>query len=254
MGYWDPPEYFDEAKYPEIDAETDTLIEHLVGAIKEEYKDKIAKESDAYQILKTSYDNLARQLTKKNAELLSKDGLIETLNKELTKKKTEHPSFKFNVGDLVFYPTINYHNRKQAFCPRCNGKGHIQINTKEAGLPDDIFETINYRCPDCRDSTGGILYNGAKHFRERDYYLYTTERGRVTEIEYHINSCGKINVQYKIESALNSANPLLDEDSVFATEEEAKTKAKAMQELKKIQAFTDVGISLPAESDNTESY
>ena len=42
MGYWDPPEYFDEAKYPEIDAETDTLIEHLVGAIKEEYKEIIA--------------------------------------------------------------------------------------------------------------------------------------------------------------------------------------------------------------------
>ena len=27
MGYWDPPEYFDEAKFPEIDAETDTLID-----------------------------------------------------------------------------------------------------------------------------------------------------------------------------------------------------------------------------------
>ena len=102
MGYWDPPEYFDEAKFPEIDAETDTLIEHLVGAIKEEYKDKIAKESDAYQDLKASYDSLRRELTNKNSDLLAKDGLIETLNKELAKKKTEHPSFKFDIGEKVF--------------------------------------------------------------------------------------------------------------------------------------------------------
>lgn len=41
MSYWDPPEYIEEAKYPEIDAEINTLIEHLAGSIKEEAKDNL---------------------------------------------------------------------------------------------------------------------------------------------------------------------------------------------------------------------
>ena len=172
MGYWDPPEYFDEAKFPEIDAETDTLIEHLVGAIKEEYKDKIAKESDAYQDLKASYDSLRRELTNKNSDLLAKDGLIETLNKELAKKKTEHPSFKFNIGDTVYFSRVAYNSEKKVFCSRCGGKGCITLDVKTNNLPADITDPVTYICPDCRNSTESYLYNKAKHFREYRYYNY----------------------------------------------------------------------------------
>ena len=216
MGYWDPPEYFDEAKYPEIDAETDTLIEHLVGAIKEEYKDKIAKESDAYQDLKASYDSLRRELTNKNSDLLAKDGLIETLNKELAKKKTEHPSFKFNIGDTVYFSRVAYNSEKKVFCPRCGGKGYITLDVKTNNLPADITDPVTYICPDCRNSTESYLYNKAKHFREYRYYNYYVEKGKVLKIEYVIGE-NETSTRYFVKSATQTSPYFFAEQDLYET-------------------------------------
>lgn len=243
MGYWDPPEYFDRAKYPEIDAETDTLIEHLVGAIKEEYKDTIAKESFAYQTLKTNYDSLVQQLAKKGGELLSKDNLIETLQEELNKKTTEHPSFKFNVGDIVYFTRVNYRNEKKVFCPRCNGEGYITLDKEANNLPDDITDPVKYICPECRNSSGGILYNKAKHYREKSYYNYDVEKGKIDSITYVFDGENST-TSYKIKSLPFSDNVTLPEDKVYDSFEKAKEIAVAEKENSYVNACIDVGIAI----------
>lgn len=242
MGYWDPPEYFDEAKYPEIDAETDTLIEHLVGAIKEEYKDKIAKESDAYQDLKASYDSLRRELTNKNSDLLAKDGLIETLNKELAKKKMEHPSFKFNIGDTVYFSRVVYNSEKKVFCPRCGGKGRIKLDVKTNNLPADITDPVTYICPDCRNSTGSYLYNKAKHFREYSYYNYYVEKGKVLKIEYVVGE-NETSTRYFVKSATQTSSYSFAEQDLYETFEQATPAAQCDKELSYIEACNKVGIA-----------
>ena len=242
MGYWDPPEYFDEAKFPEIDAETDTLIEHLVGAIKEEYKDKIAKASDAYQDLKASYDSLRRELTNKNSDLLAKDGLIETLNKELAKKKTEHPSFKFNIGDTVYFSRVVYNSEKKVFCPRCGGKGYITLDVKTNNLPADITDPVTYICPDCRNSTGSYLYNKAKHFREYRYYNYYVEKGKVLKIEYVIGE-NETSTRYFVKSATQTSPYFFAEQDLYETFEQASPAAQCDKELSYIEACNKVGIA-----------
>lgn len=243
MGYWDPPEYFDQAKYPEIDAETDTLIEHLVGAIKEEYKDVIAKSSDAYQTIKANCDNLIQQLAKKNAELLSKASLIATLQEELNKKTTEHPSFKFNIGDIVYYTRVNYRSEKKVVCPRCSGEGYITLDKENNNLPDDITDPVKYVCPACRNSTGGILYHGAKHYREKSYYTYDVEKGKIESITYVFD--GENNTtSYKIKSLVHSDNITLPENKIYDSSEKAIDMAKAEKENSYINACIDVGIAI----------
>lgn len=242
MGYWDPPEYFDEAKYPEIDAETDTLIEHLVGAIKEEYKDTIAKESDAYKNLKASCENLRGELTKKNSDLLAKDGLIETLNKELAKKKMEHPSFKFNIGDTVYFSAVTYNSEKKVFCPRCGGKGFVTLDVETNNLPEDITDPVTYTCPDCRNSTGSYLYNKAKHFREYSYYSYYVEKGKVLKIEYVIDE-NKAATRYFVKSATRTSSYSFAEQDLYETFEQATPAAQCDKELSYIEACNKVGIA-----------
>ena len=243
MGYWDPPEYFDGAKYPEIDAETDTLIEHLVEAIKEEYKDVIAKESDAYQNLKATCENLRRELTKKNSDLLAKDGLIETLNKELAKKKTEHPSFKFDIGEKVFYVRKEYNSEKKAHCPRCNGKGYIELDAEKNNLPEDVTEPVKYLCPECKDCSGGFLYKGAKHFKEYSYYSYSVGQGVVVKIAYEVKEGGETRTIYQVKntSILYEANYV--EEDLYDNREDALKRAKVEADLSRAKAFTSVGIT-----------
>lgn len=241
MGYFDPPEYFDEAKYPEIDAETDTLIEHLVEAIKEEYKDKIAKESDVYQDLKARYESLRRELTKTSSSLLAKDGLIETLQKELNKKATEHPSFKFNIGDTVYFSTVAYNSEKKVFCPRCGGKGSVTLDAEANNLPTDITDPVTYTCPDCRNSTGSFLYDKAKHFRESSYYNYCVEKGKVLKIEYVIDE-NKTETRYFVKSATRTSSYSFAEQDLYETYEQATPAAQCNKELSYIEACNKVGI------------
>lgn len=243
MGYWDPPEYFDEAKYPEIDAETDTLIEHLVEAIKEEYKDTIAKESDAYQNLKATCENLRGELTKKNSDLLAKDGLIETLNKELAKKKMEHPSFKFDIDEKVFYVHKEYNSEKKALCPRCHGKGYIELDAEKNNLPQDVTEPVKYLCPECKDCSAGFLYRGAKHFREYSYYSYTVGEGTIVEITYGVKEGGETRTIYHVKniSMLHEANYM--EEDLYDNRDDALKRAQTEAKLSRIKALTSVGIT-----------
>lgn len=243
MGYWDPPEYFDEAKFPEIDAETDTLIEHLVGAIKEEYKDKIAKESDAYQDLKASCDSLRRELTNKNSDLLAKDGLIETLNKELAKKKTEHPSFKFDIGETVFYVRAEYNSEKKAHCPRCNGKGYIELDAEKNNLPQDVTEPVKYLCPECKDCTAGFLYRGAKHFKEYSYYSYTVAQGTIAKIDYQVKENGETQTTYYVKNSIMLHEANYVEEDLYDNRDDALKRAQVETKLSRIKAMTSVGIA-----------
>lgn len=243
MGYWDPPEYFDEAKYPEIDAETDTLIEHLVGAIKEEYKDKIAKESDAYQDLKASYDSLRRELTNKNSDLLAKDGLIKTLNKELAKKKTEHPSFKFDIGETVFYVRAEYNSEKKAHCPRCNGKGYIELDAEKNNLPQDVTEPVKYLCPECKNCTAGFLYRGAKHFKEYSYYSYTVAQGTIAKICYQVKENGETQTTYYVKNSIMLHEANYVEEDLYDNRDDALKRAQVETKLSRIKAMTSVGIT-----------
>lgn len=243
MGYWDPPEYFDEAKFPEIDAETDTLIEHLVGAIKEEYKDKIAKESDAYQDLKASYDSLRRELTNKKSDLLAKDGLIETLNKELAKKKTEHPSFKFDIGETVFYVRAEYNSEKKAHCPRCNGKGYIELDAEKNNLPQDVTEPVKYLCPECKNCTAGFLYRGAKHFKEYSYYSYTVAQGTIAKIDYQVKENGETQTTYYVKNSIMLHEANYVEEDLYDNRDDALKRAQVETKLSRIKAMTSVGIA-----------
>ena len=243
MGYWDPPEYFDEAKYPEIDAETDTLIEHLVGAIKEEYKDTIAKESDAYQNLKATCENLRGELTKKNSDLLAKDGLIETLNKELAKKKTEHPSFKFDIGETVFYVRAEYNSEKKARCPRCNGKGYIELDAEKNNLPQDVTEPVKYLCPECKNCTAGFLYRGAKHFKEYSYYSYTVAQGTIVKIYYQVKENGETQTTYYVKNSIMLHEANYVEEDLYYNRDDALKRAQAETKLSRIKAMTSVGIT-----------
>ena len=243
MGYWDPPEYFDEAKFPEIDAETDTLIEHLVGAIKEEYKDKIAKESDAYQDLKASYDSLRRELTNKNSDLLAKDGLIETLNKELAKKKMEHPSFKFDIGETVFYVRAEYNSEKKAHCPRCNGKGYIELDAEKHNLPQDVTEPVKYLCPECKNCTAGFLYRGAKHFKEYSYYSYTVAQGTIAKIDYQVKENGETQTTYYVKNSIMLHEANYVEEDLYDNRDDALKRAQEEAKLSRIKAMTSVGIT-----------
>lgn len=251
MGYWDPPEYFDQAKYPEIDAETDALIEHLVGAIKEEYKDVIAKESDAYQDLKASYESLRGELTKNRDVLLAKDNLIETLQQELTKKTTEHPSFKFNVGDIVYYSAISYNSEKKVFCPRCGGKGYVTLDTETNNLPADIADPVTYICPNCRNSTGSYLYNKAKNFRECSYYTYYIEKGKIMEIKYTIGE-EKNETTYFVKSLTQTSSSSFREQDLYETAEQAKKAVICDTELSYINACHNVGV-IPDSTDKEDS-
>ena len=243
MGYWDPPEYFDEAKFPEIDAETDTLIEHLVGAIKEEYKDKIAKESDAYQDLKASYDSLRRELTNKKSDLLAKDGLIEALNKELAKKKTEHPSFKFDIGETVFYVRAEYNSEKKAHCPRCNGKGYIELDAEKNNLPQDVTEPVKYLCPECKNCTAGFLYRGAKHFKEYSYYSYTVAQGTIAKICYQVKENGETQTTYYVKNSIMLHEANYVEEDLYDNRDDALKRAQVETKLSRIKAMTSVGIA-----------
>lgn len=243
MGYWGSPEYFDEAKFPEIDAETDTLIEHLVGAIKEEYKDKIAKESYAYQDLKASCESLRRELTKKNSDLLAKDGLIETLNKELAKKKMEHPSFKFDIGEKVFYVRTQYDSEKKAHCPRCNGKGYIELDAEKNNLPQDITEPVKYLCPECKNCTMGLLYKGAKHFKEYSYYSYTVEQGTIVKITYEVKEGGETRTLYLVKNISMLHEAKYVEEDLYDNRVDALKRAQTEAKLSRIKALTSVGIT-----------
>lgn len=240
MSYWDPPEYIEEAKYPEIDAEINTLIEHLVGSIKEEAKDNIAKTSDAYADLKASCDSLRKELTKTREALHTRDGMVELLQKELEKKKTEHPAFKYSIGDKVFYIQPDYRNSKKVFCPRCHGKGEISLAEEGCNLPDDLKETTA-SCPECRNSTGGILYYGAKHFKERDCAKFCVATGFIDKIEYTLRSDGTSSSMYIIKTSSDNFYKHFEED-LFENREEANQKAQQKTRLAYIEACKGVGI------------
>ena len=243
MGYWDEPEYFNEAKYPEIDAETDALIEHLVGAIKEEVKDKISKESNAYLSLKQSYDSLNRELTKKNVALTEKNTLIENLEAQLAEKKREHPSFKFDIGEKVFYVRADYNTAKKALCPRCEGKGYIELDIEKNNLPQDITEPVKYLCPECKNCTGGFLYRGAKHFKEQSYYSYSVAQGTVAKIFCQVKENEETCITYLVKnpSVLYEMNHV--EEDLYSNREDALERAKVEANLSRINAFADVGIT-----------
>lgn len=240
MSYWDSPEYIEEAKYPEIDAEINTLIEHLVDSIKEEAIDNIAKTSDAYQNLKASYENLRRELTKTQGNVVAKENMIKLLQKELEKKKTEHPAFKYNIGDKVFYIQPDYRYNKKVFCPRCHGKGIVSLAEEGCNLPDDLKEST-ISCPECRNSTGGILYHGAKHFKERDCTEFYAATGFIDTIEYALKSDGTSSSMYIIKTSSDNFYKHYEED-LFENQEEANQKAKQKTRLVYIEACKGVGI------------
>lgn len=242
MSYWDPPEYIEEAKYPEIDAEINTLIEHLVGSIKEEAKDNIAKTSDAYAALKASCDNLRKELFKTREMLCTKESMVELLQKELEKKNIEHPTFKYNIGDEVFHVYPNYRYSKEVYCPRCGGTGSVSLAKEGCNLPDDLIDST-ITCPECKGCSGGILYSGAKHFRVRDCTTFSAELGTIDEIEFVIKNDGTASTKYTIKS-LDSSNIYFSyfEEELFENREEANQKAKQETRLAYIEACKGVGI------------
>ena len=59
-----------------------------------------------------------------------------------------HPSFKFDIGETVFYVRAEYNSEKKAHCPRCNGKGYIELDAEKNNLPQDVTEPVKYLCPE----------------------------------------------------------------------------------------------------------
>lgn len=247
MGYWGPPAYIEEdfieeAKYPEIVAEINTLIEHLVSSIKEEAKDDIARTSNAYIDLKTSCDNMRKESFKTREALCAKERMIELLQKELEKKNIEHPTFKYNIGDKVFHVQPNYGYNKKVYCPRCQGKGIVSLAKEGCNLPDDLVNSV-ITCPECKGSTGGILYSGAKHFKERDCTVFSAETGIIDKIEFVIKNDGTTSTKYTVRN-LNSSNSFFGrfEEDLFENREDAQKKAKQETRLAYIEACKGVGI------------
>lgn len=247
MGYWGPPAYIgedfiEEAKYPEIDAEINTLIEHLVSSIKEEARDIIARTSDAYTDLKTNYDTLRREMRKAQENLVAKEKLIELLQKKLEKKNIEHPTFKYNIGDKVFHAHPDYRYNKKVYCPRCQGKGVVSLAKEGCNLPDDLVGSV-ITCPECRGSSGGILYGGAKHFKEKNCTTFSAEPCIIDKIEFVINNDGTTSTKYTVRN-LNSSDSFFGcfEEDLFENREEAQKKAKQETRLAYIEACKGVGI------------
>lgn len=247
MGYWGPPAYIgedfiEEAKYPEIDAEINTLIEHLVSSIKEEAKDDIAKTSETYAVLKTSCDNLRKELFKTRETLCAKESMIELLQKELEKKNIEHPTFKYNIGDKVFHISPDYRYDKKVYCPRCQGKGAVALIKEGCNLPDDLVDSV-ITCPECKGSSGNILYGGAKHFKERNCTVFSAEPCIIDKIEFVIKNDGTTSTKYTVRN-LNSSDSFFGcfEEDLFENREEAQKKAKQETRLAYIEACKGVGI------------
>ena len=128
-------------------------------------------------------------------------------------------------------------------CPRCNGEGYITLDKERNNLPDDITDPVKYACPDCRNSTYGLLYRGAKHYRERSYYTYDVEKGKIESITYVFD--GENNTtSYKIKSLAHSDNIELPENKVYESYEQAVEMAKAEKENSYINACIEVGIAI----------
>lgn len=203
-----------EANFPELDELITETCEKIKSTILESSKEEIDKQLHLAEQKQKTIDNLNSSLStyRKNIDALNRQ--MEQLNQELEKKKTEIPSFKFNVGEEVYVPREDYNQRQILYCPVCKGKGKIVITTEEYG-------EIKTDCPRCN----GLTYvHYGRPIKESIYETIVPYKSNIKELRYTLTKEKEEHKCYSI------SNRTYEEGEVFSTREEclkyceAKTK------------------------------
>ena len=177
MGYFDD-EYYEPAHFPELEVEMETLIDHVVNAIKDDAANQIVERSEQYQQLKMVVKNATEDRWSAIKALKASNEEIERLKGELDKKLNEHPHFKFKVGDKAYVPR-SAGGTYSLTCAKCNGEGKLFFK-----VHDSDIETATATCPVC----GGYSRNGRD--RQAYYCKYTAQQIDVVEIQYNVGNDG----------------------------------------------------------------
>lgn len=177
MGYFDD-EYYEPAHFPELEGELETLINHVVGAVKDDVVNQIVEKSEQYQQLKMVVKNATEDRWSAIKALKASNEEIERLKGELDKKLNEHPHFKFKIGDKAYVP-CSTGDTYSLTCTKCNGEGKLVFK-----VHDSDIETATATCPVC----GGYSRNGRD--RQAYYYKYTAQQADVVAIKYEVDRDG----------------------------------------------------------------
>lgn len=177
MGYFDD-EYYEPAHFPELEGEMETLIGHVVNAIKDDAANQIVEKSEQYQQLKMVVKNATEDRWSAIKELKASNEEIERLKGELDKKLNEHPHFKFKVGDKAYVPSFTG-DTYSLTCTKCNGEGKLVFKVHDADI-----ETATATCPVC----GGYSRDGRE--RQAHYMKYTAQQADVVAIKYEVDRDG----------------------------------------------------------------
>ena len=177
MGYFDD-EYYEPAHFPELEGELETLINHVVGAVKDDAVNQIVENSEQYQQLKQEVKKADEDRWGAIKVLTASKDEIERLKGELDKKLNEHPHFKFKVGDKAYVP-CSTGGTYSLTCTKCNGEGKLVFKVHDSDL-----ETATATCPVC----GGYSRDGRE--RQAYYMKYTAQQADVVAIKYEVDRDG----------------------------------------------------------------
>lgn len=211
-------DYYYETNFPELDELITETCEKIKATILESSKEEIDKQLHLSEQKQKTINNLNSSIStyRKNVDTLNRQ--IEQLKQELEKKKTEIPSFEFNIGETVYVPREDYNQRQTLYCPVCNGKGKIVINTEEYG-------EIKTDCPCCN---GRTYPRYGQPIKESIYETIVPYKSNVEELRY-TRTKGKESKCYGIN------NRTYEEEEVFSTREECleycKVKTKENKEI-----------------------
>lgn len=177
MGYFDD-EYYEPAHFPELEWEMETLISHVVNAIKDDAVNQIVEKSEQYQQLKMVVKNATEDRWGAIKALKASNEEMERLKGELDKKLNEHPHFKFKVGDKAYVPS-SAGDTYTLTCAKCNGEGKLVFK-----VHDSDIETATATCPVC----GGYSRDGRE--RQAYYFKYTAQQTDIVAIKYNVDIDG----------------------------------------------------------------
>ena len=107
-------------------------------------------------------DKARDEINKITAETIQLRERVAELTSE-SKGDAQPAVFEYNLGNEVFIPRILKHHR--LYCPKCNGRGKITINSDG--------ETYYADCPKCHN---------LDKYREQEFVEYSTQVGYVYQI------------------------------------------------------------------------
>lgn len=201
---------FNDTNYPEVDEMLTETIDKITSFIKNEVKDDIDSQLRKAEIKQKEIDELKSKIRRLEEIIKNQNNKNNELTAELQKKRTEIPSFEFEIGDKVWVPTI--YKTEKLLCKTCEGTGTISVNSEE-------FGSIEATCSICR---GWNWTNSDKPPKQSNYYIYESTYCVLKTIEMVVTASG-IHYTYQVKTPMDSE---IETEVFFLTKRECDARCR----------------------------